>query len=84
LFAKEPAQVKPSMLAELCTALEFISNDLFEVDTTSVERPAAPVRFRQCSRRSPGPAAGRCPALSVGATLRDCVDCGGTRGTTRP
>jgi DNA-binding Xre family transcriptional regulator len=42
LFAKEPAQVKLSTLAALCTALECTPNDLFEVDTTPVERPAAP------------------------------------------
>lgn len=42
LFAKEPAQVKLSTLAALCTALECTPNDLFEVDTTPVERSAAP------------------------------------------
>jgi DNA-binding Xre family transcriptional regulator len=42
LFAKEPAQVKLSTLAALCTALECTPNDLFEVDTTPVERPTAP------------------------------------------
>lgn len=42
LFAKEPAQVKLSTLAALCTALECTPNDLFEVDTTPVERPAVP------------------------------------------
>jgi putative transcriptional regulator len=42
LFAKEPAQVKLSTLAALCTALECTPNDLFEVDITPVERPAAP------------------------------------------
>ena len=42
LFAKEPAQVKLSTLAALCTALECTPNDLFEVDTTRVERPATP------------------------------------------
>jgi putative transcriptional regulator len=42
LFAKEPAQVKLSTLAALCTALECTPNDLFEVDTTLVERAVAP------------------------------------------
>jgi putative transcriptional regulator len=44
LFTKDPAQVKLSTLAALCTALECTPNDLFEVDTTPVARPAAPPR----------------------------------------
>lgn len=44
LFTKEPAQVKLSTLAALCTALECTPNDLFEVDTTPVARPSAPPR----------------------------------------
>jgi putative transcriptional regulator len=44
LFSKEPAQVKLSTLAALCTALECTPNDLFDVDTAPVERPAAPAR----------------------------------------
>ena len=40
LFAREPAQVKLSTLAALCTALECSPNDLFEVDATPVQRPA--------------------------------------------
>jgi putative transcriptional regulator len=39
LFTKEPSQIKMSTLAALCTALECTPNDLFEVDTTHVERP---------------------------------------------
>lgn len=42
LFGGEPAQVKLSTLAALCTALQCTPGDLFEVDTTPVERPAAP------------------------------------------
>jgi putative transcriptional regulator len=42
LFTKEPAQVKLSTLAALCTALECTPDDLFEVDITPVERPAPP------------------------------------------
>jgi putative transcriptional regulator len=42
LFTREPAQVKLSTLAALCTALDCTPNDLFEVDTTPVSRPAAP------------------------------------------
>jgi putative transcriptional regulator len=44
LFTREPAQVKLSTLAALCTALECTPNDLFEVDATPVQRPAAPAR----------------------------------------
>jgi putative transcriptional regulator len=44
LFSKEPAQVKLSTLAAICTALECTPNDLFEVDTTPVQRPMAPAR----------------------------------------
>ena len=38
LFTKEPAQIKLSTLIALCTALECSPNDLFDVDTTPVER----------------------------------------------
>jgi hypothetical protein len=44
LLTKQPAQVKLSTLAALCTALECAPNDLFEVDTTPVQRPAPPPR----------------------------------------
>jgi DNA-binding Xre family transcriptional regulator len=44
LFSKEPAQVKLSTLAALCTALECTPNDLFEVDTTPIQRPVPPPR----------------------------------------
>jgi DNA-binding Xre family transcriptional regulator len=44
LLTKEPNQVKLSTLAALCTALECTPNDLFDVDTTPVERPAEPTR----------------------------------------
>jgi putative transcriptional regulator len=44
LLTKEPSQVKMSTLLALCTALDCSPNDLFEVDTTPVERPAAPPR----------------------------------------
>jgi putative transcriptional regulator len=42
LFAKEPAQVKLSTLAALCTALDCTPDDLFEVDANPLQRPAAP------------------------------------------
>lgn len=41
LFAKEPTQIKLSTLVALCTALQCTPNDLFDVDTTPVERPTA-------------------------------------------
>jgi DNA-binding Xre family transcriptional regulator len=45
LFTKQPSQVKLSTLAAICAALDCTPDDLFEVDTTAVERPAsAPVR----------------------------------------
>lgn len=42
LLTKEPAQVKLSTLAALCTALECTPNDLIEVDTTPVAASAPP------------------------------------------
>lgn len=42
LLTKEPNQVKLSTLVALCTALDCTPNDLFDVDTTVVERPATP------------------------------------------
>jgi putative transcriptional regulator len=42
LFGGEPAQVKLSTLAALCTALQCTPDDLLEVDTTPLSRPAAP------------------------------------------
>jgi putative transcriptional regulator len=44
LFTKEPSQIKLSTLIAFCTALDCTPNDLFEVDTTPIERPATPVR----------------------------------------
>jgi DNA-binding Xre family transcriptional regulator len=44
LFTKEPSQIKLSTLIALCTAFDCTPNDLFEVDTTPVERPAVPQR----------------------------------------
>lgn len=42
LLTRQPAQVKLSTLAALCTALECTPNDLLEVDVTPVARPAPP------------------------------------------
>lgn len=44
LFTKEPSQIKLSTLIALCTALQCSPEDLFEIDTTPVERPATPPR----------------------------------------
>jgi DNA-binding Xre family transcriptional regulator len=41
LMTKEPAQIKLATLIALCTALDCSPNELFEVDTTPVEQPAA-------------------------------------------
>ena len=56
LFSGQPAQVRLSTLAALCTALQCTPNDLFEVDTTPAERPAAP----------PGPPAAPIPKAASG------------------
>ena len=42
LLTKEPAQVKLSTLAALCTALQCSPGDLIDVDITPVDRPAIP------------------------------------------
>lgn len=44
LFTKTPAQVKLSTLAALCTALQCAPGDLFEVDTTPVQKAGKPTR----------------------------------------
>lgn len=44
LLTKEPAQLKLSTLAALCTALDRTPNDLLEVDTTPVGAKPKPVR----------------------------------------
>ena len=67
LFTKEPAQVKLSTLAALCTALECTPNDLFEVDTTPVARPARPAAAAAGCRSTP-PAARRPSAASTGCS----------------
>jgi putative transcriptional regulator len=44
LFTKEPSQIKLSTLIALCTALDCTPNDLFEMDTTPIERATTRVR----------------------------------------
>lgn len=46
LLTKQPAQVKLSTLAALCTALECTPDDLFEIDTTPVTPAATPKATR--------------------------------------
>lgn len=55
LLTKQPAQVKLSTLAALCTALDCAPNDLFEVDTT----PVAPAKKPTPARETPKAARGR-------------------------
>ncbi len=40
LLTKQPAQVKLSTMAALCTALDCTPNDLFDIDTTPIAAPA--------------------------------------------
>jgi putative transcriptional regulator len=60
LMTKQPAHLKLSTLAALCTALECTPNDLLEVDTTPVAaeparvaRPARPVGAAKRGRSMP-------------------------------
>lgn len=55
LLTKQPAQVKLSTLAALCTALQCSPNDLFEVDTT----PVAEVKMPKPKREPPKAPRGR-------------------------
>lgn len=52
LLTKQPAQVKLSTLAALCTALECTPNELFEVDTTPVTPARKPTTKRAEPRRA--------------------------------
>jgi len=53
LLTKQPAQLKLSTLAALCTALDCTPNDLLEVDTSPVEAKPKPAR----AARAPAKAA---------------------------
>lgn len=44
LLTKQPAQLKLSTLAALCTALDCTPNDLLEVDTTPVQVKPKPAK----------------------------------------
>jgi len=56
LFTKQPSQLKLATLAALCTALQCTPDDLFDIDTTPVQRPAEPVPAKLAE---PGGARGR-------------------------
>jgi DNA-binding Xre family transcriptional regulator len=61
LLTKQPSQIKLSTLVALCTALDCTPNDLFEVDTTAVEQPAAAAPVAEAAGGGPasGPVGGR-------------------------
>jgi DNA-binding Xre family transcriptional regulator len=48
LMTKQPSQVKLTTLAALCTALDCIPNDLFDIDTTPVS-VAKPVKAKRAT-----------------------------------
>ena len=58
LFTRQPSQLKLTTLLALCTALQCTPDDLFDLDTTPVERPAvsAPAKL---AGAGPGAARGR-------------------------
>lgn len=56
LFTRQPSQLKLATLAALCTALQCTPDDLFDIDTTPVQRPAEPVPPKLAE---PGDARGR-------------------------
>ena len=61
LLTKEPSQIKLSTLVALCTALECTPNDLFDLDTTALERPTAttPPATEALTGRGPAPSSAR-------------------------
>lgn len=60
LFTKEPSQIKLSTLLALCTALECTPNDLFDIDTTPVQRAATtPLNTAAVGGSAPAPGRGR-------------------------
>jgi putative transcriptional regulator len=58
LFTRQPSQLKLTTLAALCTALQCTPDDLFDLDTTPVERPAVPAPTGHAVAE-PGAARGR-------------------------
>ena len=53
LLTKQPAQLKLSTLAALCTALECTPNDLLEVDTTPAQVIAKPAKAARTAAKAP-------------------------------
>jgi putative transcriptional regulator len=58
LFTRQPSQLKLTTLLALCTALQCTPDDLFDLGTTPVERPAAPAPAT-LAVAEPGAARGR-------------------------
>lgn len=58
LFTRQPSQLKLTTLLALCTALQCTPDDLFDLDTTPVERPAVPAPAKPAAAE-PGAARGR-------------------------
>jgi len=58
LFTRQPSQLKLTTLLALCTALQCTPDDLFDLDTTPVDRPtvSAPATL---TAAEPGAARGR-------------------------
>jgi len=54
LLTRQPAQVKLSTLAALCTALDCSPNDLFEIDTTPITPAAKPKPKREAPKAARG------------------------------
>lgn len=54
LLTKQPAQVKLSTLAALCTALQCSPDDLFEVDITPIAQAAKPKPKRAAAKPARG------------------------------
>ena len=52
--SKQPAQVKLSTLAALCTALQCTPDDLLEVDTTPVTQAATVKPKREAAKPARG------------------------------
>jgi putative transcriptional regulator len=76
LLTKEPSQIKLSTLLALCTALECTPNDLFDIDTTAVVRPAAATPLNTAavggSASAGFPGLGRCRQDADAGSLRVC------------
>lgn len=58
LFTRQPSQLKLTTLLALCTALQCTPDDLFDLDTTPVGRPAVSAPAKLVAAE-PGAARGR-------------------------